>query len=72
MTKGDTGESGVQIISIHTLTRRVTFAFFYNWGRFRHFNPHPHTEGDLKLNRLMAETYISIHTLTRRVTDKYH
>ena len=33
-------------ISIHTLTQRVTRHPGIQLGRLRHFNPHPHAEGD--------------------------
>ena len=58
------------MISIHTLTQRVTRRLrLINWLPI-HFNPHPHAEGDpFGFSMIGSVTFISIHTLTQRVTD---
>ena len=52
-TEGDAAEvvenSLDFVISIHTLTRRVTFDNNRGCPRVTNFNPHPHTEGDLTI-----------------------
>ncbi len=62
--------SHIRRISIHTLTRRVTWHVTYPPYTALDFNPHPHTEGDqAELMQAQQMALISIHTLTRRVTS---
>ena len=47
----DGGEWDGWIISIHTLTWRVTWCVVVFIRAFPHFNPRPHVEGDYTLKR---------------------
>ena len=44
-------------ISIHTLTQRVTRQNASSPSRCGHFNPHPHAEGDVSLDRQADATH---------------
>ena len=53
------------LISIHTLTQRVTRIVQHKGGLNEYFNPHPHVEGDLTWAQILQlHLKISIHTLT--------
>ena len=69
MTSVFYGSGSRELISIHTLTQRVTLPRLFPLLVGIYFNPHPHAEGDLFWQgRQNWRQNISIHTLTQRVT----
>ena len=57
-----------KLISIHTLTKRVTVKTGFEQHIVFHFNPHSHKESDYWEHGFFSYKSISIHTLTKRVT----
>ena len=60
----------VDVISTHSLTRRLTSLPGKVWSILQHFNSQPHKEADEDFEDEDEEETISTHSLTRRLTIK--